>query len=134
MIWEKRKEKRPYADKQTLVQTPPLLSRTQLPLLSPMSPTRAVHVLTDRFIANASPFIYFPPLSQLTEKYGDIFSVQLGSTSFVFINGLRMVKEVLVNQGENFIGRPEIPIDSEVFSSIGELSLRGNISAVGSKH
>ncbi|XP_019329688.1 PREDICTED: cytochrome P450 2J6 isoform X2 [Aptenodytes forsteri] len=66
-------------------------------------------------------------VQKLTEKYGDIFSMQLGSTSFVFINGLRMVKEVLVNQGENFIDRPEIPIDSEVFSSIGLVSSNGNL-------
>ncbi|KAF1462361.1 Cytochrome P450 2J2, partial [Spheniscus demersus] len=66
-------------------------------------------------------------VQKLTEKYGDIFSVQLGSTSFVFINGLRMVKEVLVNQGENFIDRPEIPIDSEVFSSRGLVSSNGHL-------
>ncbi|XP_008945382.1 PREDICTED: cytochrome P450 2J2-like, partial [Merops nubicus] len=34
----------------------------------------------------------------LTEKYGDIFSLQVGSLSFVFISGLRMVKEVLLTE------------------------------------
>ncbi|XP_075566680.1 cytochrome P450 2J4 isoform X2 [Pelecanus crispus] len=66
-------------------------------------------------------------VQKLTEKYGDIFSVQMGSTSFVFINGLRMVKEVLVNQGENFMDRPEIPIDREVFSNMGLVSSNGHL-------
>uniref|UniRef100_A0A6G1R778 Cytochrome P450, family 2, subfamily J, polypeptide 22 n=1 Tax=Hypotaenidia okinawae TaxID=2861861 RepID=A0A6G1R778_9GRUI len=64
-------------------------------------------------------------VQKLVEKYGAIFSVQMGSMSFVFVNGLRMVKEVLVNQGENFIGRPEIPIDKEVFSNMGLVSSNG---------
>ncbi|KAM9619057.1 cytochrome P450 2J2-like isoform 2-T2 [Morphnus guianensis] len=64
---------------------------------------------------------------KLTEKYGDIFSSRLGSTSFVLVNGLRMIKEVLVNQGENFIDRPEIPIDREIFSKIGLVSSSGQL-------
>ncbi|KAM6262222.1 cytochrome P450 2J2-like [Porphyrio hochstetteri] len=64
-------------------------------------------------------------VQKLVEKYGEIFSVQMGSMSFVFINGLRMVKEVLVNQGENFIDRPEIPIDKEIFSNMGLVSSNG---------
>ncbi|XP_052657655.1 cytochrome P450 2J2 [Harpia harpyja] len=64
---------------------------------------------------------------KLTEKYGDIFSSRLGSTSFVLVNGLRMIKEVLVNQGENFMDRPEIPIDREIFSKIGLVSSSGQL-------
>ncbi|KFP13806.1 cytochrome P450 2J2 isoform X2 [Egretta garzetta] len=63
----------------------------------------------------------------LAEKYGDIFSLHLGSASFVFINGLRMVKEVLVNQGENFMDRPEVPLDREIFSNIGLVSSNGHL-------
>ncbi|NXE72513.1 CP2J2 protein, partial [Cochlearius cochlearius] len=64
---------------------------------------------------------------KLAEKYGDIFSLHLGSASFVFINGLRMVKEVLVNQGENFMDRPDIPLDREIFSNIGLVSSNGHL-------
>ncbi|XP_010149417.1 PREDICTED: cytochrome P450 2J2-like, partial [Eurypyga helias] len=63
----------------------------------------------------------------LTEKYGDIFSMQMGSLSVVFINGLRLIKEVLVNQGENFMDRPDIPIDREIFSKIGLVSSNGHL-------
>ncbi|KAM6077704.1 cytochrome P450 2J2-like isoform 2-T2 [Theristicus caerulescens] len=66
-------------------------------------------------------------VKKLTKKYGDIFSLQMGGTSFVFINGLRMIKEALVNQGENFMDRPEIPLDSEVFSKIGLVSSNGHL-------
>ncbi|NXJ49541.1 CP2J2 protein, partial [Spizaetus tyrannus] len=66
-------------------------------------------------------------VQKLTEKYGDILSMQLGSTSFVLINGLRMIKEVLVNQAENFMDRPEIPIDREIFSKMGLVFSSGHL-------
>lgn len=60
--------------------------------------------------------------------------MRLGSTSFVLVSGLQMTKEALVNQGENFLDRPEMPIDKDFFSNMGELSLRTRMSAVRSKH
>ncbi|NXN66574.1 CP2J2 protein, partial [Himantopus himantopus] len=53
--------------------------------------------------------------------------MQLGSTTFVLVNGLQMIKEALVNQGENFLDRPEIPIDSEIFSKMGLVSSNGHL-------
>lgn len=44
------------------------------------------------------------------------------------VNGMRLMKEVLVNQGDKFLDRPDIPIDEEVFSKIGELSLKTCLS------
>ncbi|XP_074454817.1 cytochrome P450 2J2-like isoform X3 [Larus michahellis] len=66
-------------------------------------------------------------VEKFTKKYGDIFHMQMGSTSFVCVNGLRLIKEVLVNQAENFMDRPEIPIDSEVFSKRGLVSSNGHL-------
>ncbi|XP_068263053.1 cytochrome P450 2J2-like [Nyctibius grandis] len=66
-------------------------------------------------------------MQKLAEKYGDIFSTQMGSVWIVFVNGLRMVKEVLVNQGENFMDRPVFPINSEVFSKIGLVFSSGHL-------
>ncbi|XP_067157425.1 cytochrome P450 2J2-like [Apteryx mantelli] len=60
------------------------------------------------------------------EKYGDIFSLEVGSMSFVFVNGFQMIKEVLVNQGENFLDRPEMPLDLEVFNNRGLVSSNGH--------
>ncbi|NWW51816.1 CP2J2 protein, partial [Pedionomus torquatus] len=61
------------------------------------------------------------------EKYGDIFSVEMGSTCFVCLSGMRLIKEALVNQGENFIDRPVIPLDREIFSSLGLISSNGQL-------
>ncbi|XP_075280488.1 cytochrome P450 2J2-like isoform X2 [Opisthocomus hoazin] len=49
----------------------------------------------------------------------------MGSLLFVLVNGLRMAKEVLVNQGENFMDRPEIPND--IFSNKGLVSSNGHV-------
>ncbi|KFU86611.1 Cytochrome P450 2J2 [Chaetura pelagica] len=66
-------------------------------------------------------------VQKLTDKYGDIFSTQMGSMTSVCVSGLRLIKEVLVNQGENFLDRPEVPIDAEVFSTIGLISSNGHL-------
>ncbi|XP_068262403.1 cytochrome P450 2J2-like [Nyctibius grandis] len=66
-------------------------------------------------------------VQKFTEKYGDIFSTQMGGVWVVLINGLRMVKEALVNQGENFLDRPVFPINSEVFSKMGLISSSGHL-------
>ncbi|KAM9379333.1 cytochrome P450 2J2 [Phaethornis superciliosus] len=66
-------------------------------------------------------------IQKLIEKYGDIFSMEVGSQSFVCVNGMRLVKEVLVNQGENFMDRPVFPLDTEMFSTIGLISSSGHL-------
>ena len=53
--------------------------------------------------------------------------MQVGSMSFVIVNGLQMIKEALVTQGENFMDRPEIPLDTDIFSKLGELSIEIHI-------
>ncbi|XP_030350337.1 cytochrome P450 2J2-like isoform X1 [Strigops habroptila] len=64
---------------------------------------------------------------KLTEKYGDIFSLQMGEATFVCISGLRMIKEVLINQAENFMDRPEFPINKDMFSNLGLISSNGHL-------
>ncbi|XP_021398138.2 cytochrome P450 2J2-like isoform X2 [Lonchura striata] len=58
-------------------------------------------------------------VSKLSQRYGDIFGIHMGSMKFVMVNGMRLVKEVLINQGDKFLDRPDIPIDEEIFSKIG---------------
>ncbi|XP_010188917.1 PREDICTED: cytochrome P450 2J2-like, partial [Mesitornis unicolor] len=64
---------------------------------------------------------------KLPERYGDIFSMHVGSIWCVFVNGLQMVKEVLVNQGENFLERPDIPINRDAFGNKGLISSSGHL-------
>ncbi|KAK6170816.1 hypothetical protein SNE40_019118 [Patella caerulea] len=44
--------------------------------------------------------------SKLREKYGDIFSVKMGSFPAVVINGKDLIKEAFVGRGDDFSGRP----------------------------
>ena len=53
--------------------------------------------------------------------------MQAGTQSFVIVNGLPLIKEALVTQGENFMDRPEIPLDTDIFSKLGELSIEIHI-------
>ncbi|NXU58126.1 CP2J2 protein, partial [Turnix velox] len=64
-------------------------------------------------------------MQKLNDKFGDIFALDMGSLSFVSVSGLQKIKEVLVNQGENFLDRPDVPLDAEVFSKIGLISSNG---------
>uniref|UniRef100_A0A8C5G0U4 Uncharacterized protein n=1 Tax=Gouania willdenowi TaxID=441366 RepID=A0A8C5G0U4_GOUWI len=49
------------------------------------------------------PYRYF---TKLSKEYGNIFSVRLGKDKIVFVCGLKMVKEAIVKQAENFVDRP----------------------------
>uniref|UniRef100_A0A8C9LFD1 Uncharacterized protein n=1 Tax=Pavo cristatus TaxID=9049 RepID=A0A8C9LFD1_PAVCR len=79
-----------------------------------------------KVLANQSNFIYLPP-PQITEEHGDIFSMQVGTQSFVILSGLQMIKEALVTQGENFMDRPEIPMEAEIFNKLGLISSNGHL-------
>nr|XP_021398104.1 cytochrome P450 2J2-like isoform X1 [Lonchura striata domestica]XP_021398122.1 cytochrome P450 2J2-like isoform X1 [Lonchura striata domestica]XP_021398129.1 cytochrome P450 2J2-like isoform X1 [Lonchura striata domestica] len=66
-------------------------------------------------------------VSKLSQRYGDIFGIHMGSMKYVMVNGMRLVKEVLINQGDKFLDRPDIPIDEEIFSKIGLISSTGHL-------
>ncbi|TNN46534.1 Cytochrome P450 2J5 [Liparis tanakae] len=71
------------------------------------------------------PHIYF---SKLADVYGNVFSVRLGGEKVVFASGYKMVKEAIVTQADNFVGRPNNEIANRfykgdkdgLFSSNGE--------------
>uniref|UniRef100_A0A8C3BM35 CP2J2 protein n=1 Tax=Cairina moschata TaxID=8855 RepID=A0A8C3BM35_CAIMO len=66
-------------------------------------------------------------MQKTIDKYGNIFSMELGRQRSVIVSGLQLVKEVLVTQGDNFLDRPEVPISAEVFSSLGLISSNGHL-------
>ncbi|XP_028169064.1 cytochrome P450 307a1 [Ostrinia nubilalis] len=51
-----------------------------------------------------SPFQAF---TELSKKYGDIFSLTLGNTPCVVVNNLELIREVLNQNGKFFGGRPD---------------------------
>ncbi|KAG2461213.1 CP2J2 protein, partial [Polypterus senegalus] len=47
---------------------------------------------------------------QLAQKYGNVFSLRLGRSRIVVVNGYKMAKEALVNQPDAILGRSEDPV------------------------
>ncbi|XP_029905578.1 cytochrome P450 2J2-like [Myripristis murdjan] len=47
---------------------------------------------------------------QLADAYGNVFCIRLGRDTTVFVSGYKMVKEALVTQAENFMDRPDNPM------------------------
>lgn len=66
-------------------------------------------------------------VGRLTKKYGDIFGMHMGGMKFVLVTGMRLVKEVLVNQGDKFLERPDLPVDEGIFKKIGLISSTGHL-------
>ncbi|NXE65551.1 CP2J2 protein, partial [Calcarius ornatus] len=66
-------------------------------------------------------------VQRLTKRYGDIFSMQMGGMKLVLVTGMRLVKEVLVNQGDKFLERPDLPIDEQIFSKSGLVFSSGHL-------
>ncbi|NWR33509.1 CP1A5 protein, partial [Tachuris rubrigastra] len=47
-------------------------------------------------------------LSKLSQKYGDVMEVRIGMRPVLVLSGLETIKQALVKQGEEFMGRPDL--------------------------
>ncbi|KAK2143254.1 hypothetical protein LSH36_859g01016 [Paralvinella palmiformis] len=45
---------------------------------------------------------------ELRKRYGDVYRVQIGSVPVVILNGVGVIREALVGQGDIFSGRPDL--------------------------
>ncbi|XP_068100630.1 cytochrome P450 2K4-like [Hyperolius riggenbachi] len=52
----------------------------------------------------------YKSLMELSEKYGEVFTLHFGSEKVVIIAGYNAVKDALVNQADDFLGRPNTPL------------------------
>uniref|UniRef100_A0A7N4NL11 Cytochrome P450 family 2 subfamily J member 2 n=1 Tax=Sarcophilus harrisii TaxID=9305 RepID=A0A7N4NL11_SARHA len=66
-------------------------------------------------------------MQKFVQKYGNIVSMHVGSQIFVIVTGLPLIKEVLVNQGDVFIDRPQLPIHLHIFKSLGLIMSNGQL-------
>ncbi|CAM5131102.1 unnamed protein product [Natator depressus] len=64
-------------------------------------------------------------LLELSEKYGPVFSIQMGPKKMVVLSGYKMVKEALVNQADAFVERPRIPIFEKISRGNGVIFAHG---------
>ncbi|KAM9305499.1 cytochrome P450 2K4-like [Gastrophryne carolinensis] len=58
-------------------------------------------------------------LMELSEKYGDIFTVHLGGKPIVVLASYRAVKDALVNQADDFAERADVPLLKLIFKERG---------------
>ncbi|KAL8196937.1 UNVERIFIED_CONTAM: Cytochrome P450 1A4 [Gekko kuhli] len=47
-------------------------------------------------------------LAQMSQKYGDVMQVHLGTRPVLVLSGLDTIRQALVKQGEDFMGRPDL--------------------------
>ncbi|XP_029905556.1 cytochrome P450 2J2-like [Myripristis murdjan] len=66
-------------------------------------------------------------LTQLAETYGDVYSLRMGQTWMVVLNGFQMLKEALVTQGDSLADRPVLPLQMDMFHNLGLISSNGHL-------
>ncbi|XP_070809297.1 cytochrome P450 2J6-like [Pituophis catenifer annectens] len=62
-------------------------------------------------------------LDQLAQKYGPVFSLNIGGTLVVFTHGFSSAKEVLVTKGVEFAGRSDNPIIDDIIKKKGIITV-----------
>ncbi|XP_053577641.1 cytochrome P450 2G1 isoform X2 [Bombina bombina] len=56
---------------------------------------------------------------ELRKKYGDLFTVYFGSRPVVIVSGYKMVKEILVERGDEFLARGDMPTFDTYYKNYG---------------
>lgn len=65
-------------------------------------------------------FIFF----QLAKEYGPVYMLYLGSQPTVVLHGYEVIKEALIQQGDEFLGRGPLPIISDVQKGHGMFQIK----------
>uniref|UniRef100_A0A3B4F887 Uncharacterized protein n=1 Tax=Pundamilia nyererei TaxID=303518 RepID=A0A3B4F887_9CICH len=65
------------------------------------------------------------------EKYGNIFTIRIFGGRTVVINSYKFVKEALVQQGDDLIDRPTVPLFEDLFGNEGSTPNQGLVISNG---
>ncbi|KAK7830651.1 hypothetical protein U0070_018376 [Myodes glareolus] len=58
-------------------------------------------------------------VQQLVKKYGNVISLDFGIKSSVIVSSLPLIKEAFTHLEENFMSRPQVPLQNHVFNENG---------------
>ncbi|XP_073497689.1 cytochrome P450 2A4-like isoform X3 [Phyllobates terribilis] len=58
-------------------------------------------------------------LMKLSEKYGDVFTVYLGSRPVVVVTGYKLVREIYLDKGDEFLNRGDMPAFNYFYKDSG---------------
>ncbi|XP_059196417.1 cytochrome P450 2J2-like [Centropristis striata] len=58
-------------------------------------------------------------MTQLAGRYGDVYSMRMGQTWVVVVNGFRVMREALVDQGDGLLDRPYLPLVQDTVVGLG---------------
>ncbi|XP_056132348.1 cytochrome P450 2J4-like [Lampris incognitus] len=64
-------------------------------------------------------------LTQLAGTYGDVYSLRMGQTWMVVLNGLKILKEALVTHADSFSERPTLPLQQTITHNHGIIMTNG---------
>ncbi|XP_062250672.1 cytochrome P450 2J2-like [Platichthys flesus] len=64
-------------------------------------------------------------MTQLAEKYGNVYSLKMGSSWVVVLNGLDALQEGLLTKGDILAGRPLMPLHTDVLPDLGIIFTNG---------
>ena len=70
-------------------------------------------------------------LFQLAEDYGPVFTLYFGMKPTVVLHGYEAVKQVLIDQSEEFSGRGSLPVADNINKGLGMLLFEECVGIVG---